>query len=333
MLERALTDLLPEAVPPRAALESAWDEAVGAAWGEMAQESPLGDPPRPERWPGYQRVRVRTLRAGEAIVRRRASSGVSPPAAGERVIRVERSLVSRDGEVVGRPDRIEQFNGASRVVDLKTGRRAEDAITDAERRQLLFYAYLWHEESGRWPTEACIETGDGSRLTISVEAAEAQAIVRAAKEARAALNVRIAGGEKPSALATASEEHCRGCAFRVVCGAYWQAARAAEDRYVHDVRGTVEVIDPSGGVMLGGVVGTVEAARLRVRAFAHHVPEIEVGEVLALQDLPRAGASEEFTTTWQSEYWRWGTKDLAGAADAPPEALLTTDSRRRSCQG
>src|SRR5262249_8100714 len=43
-------------------IDSAWQAEIKRAWDRVAADSPFADPPEPERWPGYQRARVRVSR-------------------------------------------------------------------------------------------------------------------------------------------------------------------------------------------------------------------------------------------------------------------------------
>jgi CRISPR/Cas system-associated exonuclease Cas4 (RecB family) len=301
VIEGALRGRGVDADLPREGLEVMWNMAIENAMRVMAEQAPFAAPPPAERWPGYQRVRVRALRMAEGLVRERRSTPHLHE--GRTSIRVERSLVSRDGDVTGRPDRVEQSNGDTRIIDLKTGRHGDDVVTPAERRQLLFYAYLWHDESGSWPTLASIETGDGRRLEIQVEPAEAEACVREAVAARDELNSQIVSGAEPTTLAHVDIDECQHCSFRVVCDSYWSAASCGAERYLQDVKGVITEVDQTGSATLSQVFGTLPSQEMRVRGLDDKVTGGDVGRTLTLQDLsPRQGSSE-VVTNWQSDYW------------------------------
>jgi RecB family exonuclease len=300
VIEGALTGRGVDVDSPRDGLEAVWNTAIENAMRLMAEQAPFEAPPPAERWPGYQRVRVRALRMAEGLLRERPRAHGGE---GRTSIRVERSLVSRDGDVTGRPDRVEQADGDTRIIDLKTGRHGDDAVTPAERRQLLFYAYLWHDESGSWPTVGSIETGDGRRLEIKVDPAEAEACVREAVAARDELNSQIVSGAAPATLAHVEIDECQHCSFRVVCDSYWSAASSEAERFLQDVRGVITEVDATGSATLNQVFGTLPSQEIRVRGLGDKVTRSDVGRTLTLQDLsPRQGGSE-VVTNWQSDYW------------------------------
>lgn len=304
VLEQAHQGKFNGSVQTRPAVEASWDEVLETEWKRMAEEAPFTEPPRPDRWPGYQRVRVRTIRMAmeRAAGQHRSPQAVEPI----RTVRIERSLVSRDGAVVGRPDRVEVDGDSARVVDVKTGRRSSPIASEAERRQLLIYAYLWHEESGVWPQSGSIETRDGGGLEVSLDSSEAIEIVREAVDARNRANEEIEGGASWSILGRPSTDTCRHCVFRALCPAYWSIATPT-DRYTQDVKGTIEAIDNAGGVTVRVEAGTVVQDKVRIRSVASSVDEMSLDRTVSFQDLVPVSGTEELSTFWESDYWVWSS--------------------------
>jgi hypothetical protein len=283
-----------------AEIETVWMDAIAVERRRMADETPFGEPPPPERWSGYQRVRVRTIRMASAMSRSTRVAG--PAAPGKGSLRIERSISSSDGNVVGRPDRVETNGAGVRLVDVKTGRRADPVVSDAERRQLLIYAYLWHDQEGVWPTTGTIQTSEGRGIDVELDPAAAIATVREAVAARDEANTFIAEGGGWQSLARPSMDTCRHCPFRVACPSYWTICEQTE-RYSQDIAGKVVARDPAGTIILAIMAGTLGSETTRVRAVGHHAHEMHDGANVAFQDLAPLAGSEEVTAIWESDYW------------------------------
>lgn len=132
----------------------------------------------PERWTDSVRVRSRSIKLALAHIGGRVGAAGKGRSEGtHQTTRIESSLQSNDGEVIGRPDRVETDNGSARIFDVKTGRRTNSEISEPERRQLLFYAYLWNETTGTWPLIGTIETAEGAELDLEISPEEARQVV------------------------------------------------------------------------------------------------------------------------------------------------------------
>ena len=99
-------------------------------------------------------------------------SGVRPG------VSLEETLASDDGLLKGRPDRVEQSPAGAVVVDYKTGSLDNPANLERYEQQCLFYAWLWHDRHGDWPSHYRIVnplTGKDHGGHVDPRAAEALA--------------------------------------------------------------------------------------------------------------------------------------------------------------
>jgi hypothetical protein len=222
------------------------------------------------------------------------------------VVKVEQTIVSADGQVVGRPDRVEEADNHACVVDMKTGRRIDAVASEAERRQLLFYAYLWHDRTGAWPDQGVIETAEGVRIEVELLPAEANEVVSAVVAARERLNQQIAEGTPLEQLGEPSDESCPRCPFRVVCPAYWRVAGPSPEPRGTDVRGVVERLEGGAVATLRVREGTIPEDVVRVRGLERQQQALRPGQLVALQNLAHVPLADSgLTTTWRSDFWLW----------------------------
>lgn len=313
VLERAAAGDLDPPGAAETAVDDAWASSLEDAHLRMAAESHFGEPPPPARWPGYQAARVRCRRrallfigAGQHTVHPRArprpadGAASTPPPAPGRATFVERPLEAFGGRLRGRVDRVEVSDTGTCIVDFKTGSRESGVVTDGERAQLLLYAVLWAEETGRFPDDALIEPLGYSMIRVKLDEVEARDLASRAIAALGALDDLIEGGATPRELAKPSEESCGRCSFRVACPSYWDA-RSDWDSPVGDVAGTVTSID-GAGIELVAADSAAESPPVRVRGPFLGLKDVESGSRIFLQALARS-PSGELTATWRSDYW------------------------------
>lgn len=305
-----------ERLPPRgismddakAHLEREWEAVVGELAVSLEGADYLVPPPAPERWPHYQKARLRALRGALAVVERRGTA-TSQPEGRSSAVQVEKAVSGAEGRLVGRVDRVEQGVGAARIVDLKSGFDGAEELPERYREQLLLYAFMWHEETGEWPTECAIEGPTGARVAFEPDAHEATDVAAEALALLDAYNRRA--GQSAADLATPSEEACRWCDFRVCCPAFFAAVDEGWATYGRRfVLGTV-VPDPTGGsrvlamkVVQGNLSDDVEVARVLLPADM----ELEVagGQTVALAGGLRASADGDVGVDWRTHVSAWG---------------------------
>jgi hypothetical protein len=245
-------------------LSEAWDESVSKAQSSLEASADFGPVPEPAHWPGYQLVRVRTLRRLEEELASRRRGGAAPR---RRVIPEER-LEDPATRLAGTPDRIEVTGDRVEVVDLKTGWRVGDELSEAHRRQLLLYAYLCHAANGRWPDLVSVQRLDGTRVTITVHPAEAITETEEAGRLLSRYNAIVGSPPRATeALARPSESTCRGCSFRGACDPFLRAPSAGWSGKRRTFAGELSSIETRSDrteLEMTNVIGGVDAAIVRV---------------------------------------------------------------------
>lgn len=92
-------------------------------------------------------------------------------------IDTEKRIYSQDGRLLGIPDVVLEVGADLEVVDYKTGLSQEyQKIREAYVEQLLFYAYLVHQNRGRFPTRMLLIGIDGTAFEVPVDASRSQEI-------------------------------------------------------------------------------------------------------------------------------------------------------------
>lgn len=289
----------------QSALEERWWEEAARAesalkrdWGEKAPDA--------KRWPGYTPSRHRTLRR----CREQAEWRASRCGGSQRQAVVEEELLAVDAPLLwGRPDRVERPPEGARLVDVKSGSAPIEDMRPDHRRQLLFYAYLWHAVHGEWPVTAAIQRVDGQRLEITVDPDEAARVVNEALELRAEFNARVESGSS-FALANPSPEACKFCAFKAVCPPFLLEVTEEWGLYRRHVVGLVEQVDEQAG--RASMLVRREAGNVAADAAIVHVAdsgplgEIHDGEFVAVVDALPTNQPLAIRVAWdtRSAIWR-----------------------------
>lgn len=217
---------------------------------ERALNNPreAGDP-----WPEKheQRMEVRAaLAAGQMAAASGADERSAAAAPGGRQPRpratLEKMLVSEDGLLKGKPDRVEEGPRGTVIVDYKTGALSNPESLERYERQCLFYAWLWHERHGVWPVayrlvNPLTDEEHGGR----VDPGAAEELAADARSLAARLE------DPPEASEQASPGgHCAVCEFRPWCEPFW----------MKEARPAFEVPAPKGRTRVS-VQGIVREAR------------------------------------------------------------------------
>ena len=123
--------------------------------------------------------------------------------------------------LAGKPDRVEERDGRLRVVDLKSGSRQGEP-SEQQQFQLLFYAGLCEAELGRLPDDLVIVDASGLEERVPFMPADVE---RTREKASALLSDWSQAVHDGSImrLASPSDDTCRWCPFRVVCGPFAHA--------------------------------------------------------------------------------------------------------------
>ena len=210
---------------PSAAGRTLWDRAIEKLWQE-AKDHPLNRRfGAPETWPGYH-----LALAGATLHFEETASGPQPHASSRATCHAgqsmrERRLTAMEGRLVGRPDRVTRRE----VVEYKSGNIYEDRATTEVKagyvRQLRLYGYLVHHNYGYWPERGVLRPMLGQRVEIDLmpsacesEAVEAVSLLEAA-------NAELCASDGATCLASPSSLSCGYCPYKIICPAFWQAAK------------------------------------------------------------------------------------------------------------
>lgn len=130
---------------------------------------------------------------------------------------VEKTLVSRDSLLVGRPDEVLMTDNGCIIIDYKTGRSSEETM-DSSEEQVHFYAGLWQEIHGEMPLSGKIEfLLDNRQHSFSIDGKRAKSLVSEARSYAHALKKSANWLFQPKV-----RDHCRLCDYRPWCTDYWR---------------------------------------------------------------------------------------------------------------
>lgn len=129
---------------------------------------------------------------------------------------VEKTLVSRDSLLIGRPDEVLMTVDGCIIVDYKTGRSSEETVASYEA-QVHFYAGLWQEMHGEMPVSGRIEfLLDNRQHNFSIDLQRVQSLVSEARSYASALKKSVNWLFQPKV-----GSHCKLCDYRPWCTDYW----------------------------------------------------------------------------------------------------------------
>jgi PD-(D/E)XK nuclease superfamily len=301
-------DSVPEAEVAQA-LEDAWAAKLTLAEQELAESHPAGAVPPARRWTGYQQTRVRTLSLLEAEAHARHGGETLATAS----LALEVSLQPDGVPLHGRPDRVEMNGSEVELVDLKTGWTLPDELKPVHRRQLLAYAYLWHVVHGDWPQTASIQRLDGTRLSFEVEAAEAEAVAAELVRALDTFNGHVSTGRAPLSLASPTPANCQYCAYRPICGAFFNAVTPEWQWYRKSCLGSVTSVladrDPTRVDLAveAGNTGGSQVSLINVPRRLAPAP----GAILAVVDAVPTRVVGDLRLAWDTTLCAWTRRSAA----------------------
>ncbi len=293
------------------AVGSQWEALIAARVEELKSEPDGLQPPPPERWPRYQLTRVRLVNAVSEVARRR----VAPREAGGQPARgsvaVEEWTETKDGLLVGRVDRVESGNGRLELVDIKNGVSWPEPSLGPDSsygRQLLLYAFIWHDQHGEWPDVVSLQRTDGTRVSAQLDKALVEEQGREAYRLLEEFNEAVSRSPSEGSLASPSAETCDHCPFRGACNPFLKATGPEWDMFRETVRGTVvKAEDTTKGPRLTLAVseGTVPTGRQWRLAPVPGGQELQPGETVSASDVMSTRASTDLRAEWDSVWWQW----------------------------
>jgi PD-(D/E)XK nuclease superfamily len=140
----------------------------------------------------------------------------------------EASFESRDRLIYGAVDKITYTPTSLVIYDKKTCQVIDDdgGIKPEYRMQLLLYAGIVYEHSGRWATQLILVDENNDEKDVPFDPQEALNQVAIAGSWLVSLNHKIREAKsilKLLALAQPSPDTCRYCPSRSICPSYWKS--------------------------------------------------------------------------------------------------------------
>lgn len=156
----------------------------------------------------------------------------------------EKWLESKDKLIAGKVDLLVEKENETEIIDFKTGSVTEDVLDDAGdfftevkeeyKEQLKLYAYLYFENTGRFPARLSIVDLAKQEFKVEFSAPECHTIYEQAKKLLHSTNESIKEGVFQ---ANPTETNCKYCLYRPACSFFLRYIDA-QDAF-NDVCGTV----------------------------------------------------------------------------------------------
>ncbi len=236
--------------------EAVWNEAVG---NETAQDA---KDPKPQNWPYYGMRKAATRRVAREVCLELSDPRIE--------VAVEESLQTADGTIKGKPDLIIR-SPHHEIRDYKTGSILEpDSETPREEyvAQLLLYAVLEYEATGKWPTTGRLVPLEGDDAEIDIDSGTARDLEARVRAAFDRYNSVVSEAD-PLELANPSAKNCRYCEHSPECPAFWgQVSPVWADAESPVVAASGVILDRQvskrgwASVTLGEVVGSVSESHI-----------------------------------------------------------------------
>lgn len=157
----------------------------------------------------------------------------------------EKWFESNDKLISGKIDLVIDGGQEIEIIDFKTGAITQDVLDDAGeifseikdeyKEQLKLYAYLYFENTGKFPTLLSLIDLAKQKFTVVFSQSECNILSVEAKELLEATNESIING---MFSANPSEANCKYCLYRPACSFFLEYL--ATDYSFNDVSGTVK---------------------------------------------------------------------------------------------
>lgn len=277
----------------RNAVRTRWMDLIQAVYEQMESQSLFGTPAPPKRWPYYV---VKQSSAIERAMVRREMRGAGQ---GFRRPDVEVLLDSDVLQLVGRADKVEYIGEDVRIVDLKTAENPGGSIPHAYEVQLLLYAAMWRDTTGKTPKSVAIEWQDGTRSYKDVYDADLDNVIDRLKLARNQLELANAP------VGITSEDVCRFCSYRVLCPQFHVADRNVWVRQAPSIVGRVsEIVQTHNDCVLVIDAMFSQPPDLEI-AVVHKFPLnqlVSVGDCVVFDRLSWRGGQGNFDVVWNTRF-------------------------------
>ena len=159
----------------------------------------------------------------------------------------EKWYESKDKLIGGKIDLVIENESETEILDFKTGAITQDVLDDdgefnsevkAEyKEQLKLYAYLYFENTGKFPTQLSLVDLSNQKFTVDFSEQECNSIF---EEAKSLLNSTNNCIDKGTFTANPSEANCKYCLYRPACSFYLKHIET--DNSFNDVAGSIQEV-------------------------------------------------------------------------------------------
>ena len=157
----------------------------------------------------------------------------------------EKWFESKDKLIGGKIDLVIETEQETEILDFKTGAITQDVLDDdgevnsevkAEyKEQLKLYAYLYFENTGKFPTQLSLVDLAKQKFTVDFSENECNTIF---EEAKSLLNSTNNCIDKGTFIANPTEANCKYCLYRPACSFYLKHIET--DNSFNDVSGSIQ---------------------------------------------------------------------------------------------
>ena len=300
-----------------------WDE-LAATEAQNFSGLAVGTVPPPTRWPGFALKKASAVKAATRIAegRLRAVSGLTGVASdGPRRAQSEAWFEGQGGRLVGRIDLIRHTKAGTEVVDYKSGivydvNPSWDGTREVRAsyvRQMLLYLSLVHEQDGKWPIKATIESLIDGPVDIEVDPEDAE---KAVSEAMALLDSYNLASSRGEVVGSPTPANCRWCPYKPVCSDFLEVSDHTWDDMTTTIVGTLTSgsSDPLPFAELFITGGNHPSGETTLRGIPLTLLEefrgLE-GVTLSVVGVRRSPGSNDLSLNWYSQCWLWSTEPAA----------------------
>ena len=168
-----------------------------------------------------------------------------PPKISSVIYHCEKWLESKDKLIAGKIDLVIEAGEEVEIIDFKTGAITHDVLDDTGelfseikeeyKEQLKLYAYLYYENTGKFPTALTLVDLAKHKYSVSFSLSECNSIVVEAKKLLHFTNESI---DKGTFDANPTEANCKYCLYRSACCFFLKQIET--DYSFNDVSGSVK---------------------------------------------------------------------------------------------
>jgi RecB family exonuclease len=221
---------------------AAWHSAICEALGIVGSPREVA---RIE--PGYYIFAARLAKTAQSLARLVVDADTCEP---------ELGLSSRDGLIRGRADLVVVQGDDLWVADYKSKLRdpaSNSRVEDEYTLQLRLYAYLLHQQLGRWPSRGVLLPLDGPPVNVHVDPESSEAVAEDARRTLTAFQALSLGAQpaRPSPAA------CRFCPHAASCSPF---ADSLSPDWAAELLACIGIVQAVEGSRRGGFAVSVEIA-------------------------------------------------------------------------